>query len=123
MIVPIRIACFAWWVAASMMVVDAVAGRDWHLLVVQMAESLIALVLWFSVESDSDRLRAPRVGTRGRRLALYAVTLLSILAAFASWQWPFRNAAVSPIDFVAMLFGILLIGRFFATDWKRQVTP
>ena len=122
MIVLIRFACLFWWIAALLTGAQAVERRDWHLLVVQIAESLIALVLWFSVESDSDRLRAPRFGTRGLRLTLYAITWLLGVAAFFSWQWPFLAAAASVSDFGVILLGVLVTGRFFSVEWRRQTT-
>jgi len=122
LIVLVRFACVFWWIAALIAGAQAVEGRDWHMLVVQIAESLIALVLWFSVESDSDRLRAPRFGTRGLRLALYAITFSLGIAAFFSWRWPFRSAATSLSDFGVILLGILVTGRFLSVEWRRQRT-
>jgi hypothetical protein len=123
MIVIVRLLCLLWWIAALIAGAQAVDERNWHLLVVQIATSLIGLVLWFSVQSDSDRFRAPTFGTRWMRLALYSITLLLSIAAFFSWQWPPRNASVSASDFGILLLGIPLIGHFFTTEWKRQVTP
>ena len=123
MIVLIRFACLFWWIAALLTAVQAVEQRDWHLLVVQIAESLIALVLWFSVRPDTNRLRAPTFGSRWMRIALYSITLLLSIAAFFSWQWPPRSAASSLTDFGVILLGVMVIGRFFNAEWKGEVAP
>ena len=123
MIVLIRFACLLWWIAASIFGVQAVEERDWHLLVVQVAESLIALVLWFSVSSDSDRLHPPTFGTPSMRRALYSITLLLSVSAFVSWQWPLRGASLPVVDTGLILFGVLVIGGFLNAEWKRRVTP
>jgi hypothetical protein len=123
MIVLVRLACLFWWMAALIAGAQAIGERNWHLLVVQTATSLIGVVLWFSVQSDSNRLRAPTFGSRWARLVLYSITLLSSIAAFFSWQWPPRNVAVSGSDLGVLLLGILLTGQFFMTEWKREVAP
>jgi hypothetical protein len=121
--IPLRFACLFWWIAASITSIGAIDQRDWHLLVVQIAEALVALVLWFSVDSETDRFRAPTFGPRWVRLALYATTLVSSIAAFLSWQWPLRSAATSLSDVGIILLGIVMIGRFINAEWKRHAAP
>jgi hypothetical protein len=122
MIVLLRLLCVFWWIGLLLKGVGAVEGRDWHLVVAQIAQALIALVLWFSVESDSERLRAPRFGTRWLRLALYMVTLLVSLVAFLPWQWPLGDV-VTLRDATVMVFAVMIVGPYFNAEWRREVTP
>ena len=122
MIVLVRLVCLIWWLVSLFTSTQAVERRDWHLLVAQIAQALIVLVLWFSVESASERLRAPRFGTRWLRLALYLVTLLVSLVAFLPWQWPLGDM-VTLRDATVMVVAVMFVGPYFNAEWKREVTP
>ena len=120
--IPMRFACLFWWIAVSITSIGAVEQRDWHLLVVQITEALVALVLWFSVDSDTDKIRPPTFATRPLRLTLYVVTLLLGLATFVPWQWPVPDKI--PIrDATLFMVVFVVVSRFFDADWKREVTP
>jgi hypothetical protein len=120
--IPMRFACLFWWIATLITSIDAVGERDWHLLVAQIAQALVAGVLWFSVDPDTDKFRPPRFGTRPLRLTLYVFTLLLGLAAFVPWQWPVPHEV--PIrDALLFTVVLLLVSRFLDADRKRQVTP
>ena len=120
--IPLRFACLFMWIATLIRGIGAVGDGDWHLLVAQIAQALIALVLWFSVQSDPETFRAPTFGTRWMRLSLYSLTLLASLAAFLPWKFPFGDV-VSLRDSIVMLVAVAVVAPFFNAEWKRQVTP
>ena len=118
----LRFTCVFWWFGTAIAAVDAIQQRDWHLLVAQITQALVALVLWFSVDTDTEKLRPPTIGTRPLRLTLYSVTLLLGLITFVPWRWPIPHEV--PIrDATLFMIVWIVISRFFDADWKREVTP
>lgn len=119
--VLIRLVCILFWLSALAMGSVAVERGDWRLLVAQIAQALIAVVLWFAMPPGGDRLRPPGFGTRALRLTLYAGALLTSLVAFVPWQWP-PGDIVSLRDSTLLLFGVVLIAPFIEAERRGDIS-
>lgn len=116
-----RFACVVLWLTAAGLGYFAVARCDWRQLIGQIAQALLAVILWFAMPPGARQLQAPTFGTRGLRHALYGTTLVT--AVVATMRWPGRLDDSGGSDGTLILFFATAVIAPFLQAERRADSP
>ena len=118
--IVMRTLCVILWLTAAGLGSFAVTRCDWRLLIGQIAQALLAVVLWFAMPPGAGRLQAPTFGTRGLRLALYGITLATAVVATSRWPGPLDDSRGSDATLI-LFFATVVIAPFLRAE--RRAGP
>jgi hypothetical protein len=104
-----RTLCVALWIVVLLLGYDAWVAGDWRRLIAQLAQALIAVVVWFAVPRGASEFRVPTVGTRAFRMALYASALLTAAIATTTWPLWLDDGAGSENAFILLVITMVMV--------------
>lgn len=111
-------------IGAGINVLPAWKQHAWSEMLDLVAMTLLAIVLWFSVERDSEEMRPPTFGTRALRITLYATILMLLLVSgsgrhFVGESWGCGNVPMA-------VFATAVLTPFIRSERearKREALP
>jgi hypothetical protein len=101
--------CVIIWVISAFQGAGAWEVGDWRRFIEQIAQALVAAVIWFAVPRGAEEFRPLPIGTRSLRLAIYGGVLA--VAMIASLPWPWSDSAYGSsavFMFAAVIFLLVL---------------
>ena len=106
-----RAICVVIWAISAFQGLSAWEAGDWRRFIEQIAQVLVAALIWFAVPPGAEEFRQLAIGSRKIRLAIYAGVLTIALVPSIPWSWG-DSGSSAVVGFAGVIIALLLRAEY-----------